>query len=174
MESTLQALWSKSKLLVKALVIGFIILLLQIPTFYIKELISEREARQKVAVAEVSGRWAGKQNLAGPVLVLPYRKSNEDSIQQTNTRQNAYFLPDELKITSEISPEEKYRGIYKVMLYTSQISMSGSFAGLHLEKLNIKPEEVIWDEAYLSIHIADMKGLNDDVKLKWKDNNIDV
>ena len=59
MESTLQALWSKSKLLVKALVIGFIILLLQIPTFYIKELISEREARQKVAVAEVSGRWAG-------------------------------------------------------------------------------------------------------------------
>ena len=174
MESTLQALWSKSKLLVKALVIGFIILLLQIPTFYIKDLISEREARQKVAVAEVSGRWAGKQNLAGPVLVLPYRKSNEDSIQQTNTRQNAYFLPDELKITSEISPEEKYRGIYKVMLYTSQISMSGSFAGLHLEKLNIKPEEVIWDEAYLSIHIADMKGLNEDVKLKWKDKNIDV
>ena len=72
METIVQNIWTKSKLLVKGLIIVFIVLILQIPTFYIRNLIEEREGRQKEAIAEVSSKWAGKQNLTGPILVLPY------------------------------------------------------------------------------------------------------
>jgi inner membrane protein len=174
MESTIQTIWSKSKLLVKALIIGFIILILQIPTFYIKELISEREIRQKEAITEVSNRWAGKQNIAGPVLVLPYWQNSSDSLQSKKSRHYAYFLPDDLKIQAEITPEEKYRGIYKVMLYTSKIKLKGSFEGLTTEKLKIRYEDILWNEAFLKINISDLKGLNDDVKLKWKDQDLEL
>ncbi|MGZ8537417.1 MAG: inner membrane CreD family protein, partial [Flavisolibacter sp.] len=61
METVLKTAWSKGKLLVKALIIGMLVLFLLIPTFYVQDLIKEREERQKEAIAEVSSKWAGKQ-----------------------------------------------------------------------------------------------------------------
>jgi inner membrane protein len=54
METILQNAWSKSKLLVKSLMIVLIVLILQLPAFYIQNLIEERESRQKEAITEVS------------------------------------------------------------------------------------------------------------------------
>jgi len=70
METIVQNVWTKTKVLIKALVIGGIVLVLQIPTFFVQDLIKEREQRQKEAIAEVSSKWAAKQNIAGPVLVF--------------------------------------------------------------------------------------------------------
>ena len=42
METVVQNVWTKSKLLIKSIIIGFIILILQIPTYYVKNLIEER------------------------------------------------------------------------------------------------------------------------------------
>ena len=118
METVVQNVWTKTKILVKALIIGGIVLILQIPTLLIQDLIKEREQRQKEVIAEVSSKWAKKQNITGPVLVLPFWQSNADSSNKNRTKHFAYFLPETLSITSTVTPEEKYRGIYKVMLYT--------------------------------------------------------
>lgn len=175
MEATIQKVWNSSKLLVKAMIIGIIVLILQIPTYYVKEIIIEREARQKEAITEVSSRWAGKQNIAGPLLVLPYWQYSPDTATgRSGVKQYAYFLPDELMIKSEISPEEKYRGIYKVMLYSSRINLAGSYKGIQLDKLGIDPGTVIWNEALVKISIADAKGLNDDVKIRWNGQSLTV
>jgi inner membrane protein len=58
METTtvLTTLWQKSKLLVKGIIIGLLVLLLLIPTYFVQNLISEREARQKEAFNEVSSK----------------------------------------------------------------------------------------------------------------------
>ena len=61
METVAQSVWTKSKLLIKSLIIGLIILILQIPTYYVKELIAERETRQKEAIAEVSSKETDKR-----------------------------------------------------------------------------------------------------------------
>jgi inner membrane protein len=168
METILQSLWSKSKLLVKGILIGILALILQIPAYYIRDLIAERELRQKEAITEVSSKWAGKQNITGPVLVLPYWQSSPDTLYGKNkTKHLAYFLPDELKINSSVIPEEKYRGIYKVMLYRSHTDLSGSFGVIQPEKLNISPENILWNEAYVQVNISDTKGLSDELKLKW-------
>jgi len=173
METVAQSFWTKSKLLIKSLIIGLIILILQIPTYYVKELIAEREIRQKEAITEVSSKWAGRQNIIAPVLVVPYWQTVGDtSLAKNKTKRFAYFLPDELTINANVTPQEKYRGIYKVMLYTSAIQMSGSFTSVQPQKLGIAPEDVIWNEAYMRMSTSDNKGLNDEVKLKVNDTTI--
>src|SRR5436853_7221075 len=72
METVITSVWQRSKLLIKGLLIGALVLLLLIPAYFVQNLIQEREERQKEAYAEVSGKWAGPQNLTGPVLVIPY------------------------------------------------------------------------------------------------------
>lgn len=169
-ETTAQKIWSGSKLMIKTIIIGFIILILQIPKSYVEDLIHERESRQTEAVNEVSSKWASKQNITGPVLVVPYYES--DSVQRTRTRHYTYFLPDQLNVSSTLNPIEKYRGIYKVMLYTSAIQLSGSFNNLDIQKFNINPSNIAWNEAFVKLSLSDLKGLNEELKLKWNDKDL--
>jgi inner membrane protein len=167
METTLQNVWAKSKLLVKGLIIGILVLLLQIPAYYVKNLIEEREARQKEAITDVSSKWAGKQNITGPILVLPYWEYEGDSTSKKKLKHYASFLPDELTVNASLTPQEKYRGIYKVMLYNSKVNIAGSFKEVQPEKLNIPMENILWNEAFVRLNIADSKGLNDEPKMNW-------
>lgn len=172
-ETLVQSVWTKSKLLVKGLVIGLVVLLLQIPAFYVKDLIGERQARQQEAVLEVSSKWAAAQTVTGPVLVLPYWGPKTEGSTQP-TRQYAYFLPDDLSIQAKVSPQERHRGIYKVMLYASDIALRGSFQKIAPEKLGIAPQDIIWKEAMVKLPLTDNMGLNEEVKLQWKDSLLEL
>jgi inner membrane protein len=175
METVVQTVWTRSKLLIKSGIIGLILLLLQIPTYYVKNLIEERESRQKEAIAEVSSKWAGRQNIMGPVLVVPYWKTVSDTgIVKNKAKHLAYFLPDELTVNAAVSPQEKYRGMYKVMLYTSAIKMTGAFSSIQPQKLGIAMDDMLWNEAYVRMSISDNKGLNDEVKLSVNDTTLSV
>lgn len=169
MQTIMANAWSKSKLLIKALIIGVLVLVLQIPMFYVQDLVQERQARQEEAIMEVSSKWAGKQTLTGPVVVLPYWKNvTKDTANKTGRiKSYAYFLPDDLLVDASVTPHEKYRGIYKVMLYTSQINISGAFNNIDPAKLQIPNEDVIWNESYVRLNISDAKGLNDELNLQW-------
>ena len=174
METVAAQVWSKSKVIVKGIFIGILVVLLLIPTFFVTSLIEEREARQKEAIAEVSSKWAGRQIVSGPVVVLPYWTNMMDANNKmVVTRQSAFFLPEELKLQAAISPQERSRGIYKIILYQSDISLSGSFKNIRLDKLKIPAEKVIWDEAYVKMNIADTRGLNEELTLTWNDTTLE-
>ena len=64
--------WQKSKWLIKGGIIGFLALVMMIPMLYVKNLILEREDRQKEAAREISSKWAGPQNIIGPIIGIPY------------------------------------------------------------------------------------------------------
>lgn len=170
METNMEQAAPKNKILLKGLVIGGLVLLLLIPTFFVQNLIWEREQRQKDAIAEVSNRWAGSQNLTGPTLVVPYIKSVADTKgKETHYRHFAYFLPEELRINTTVSPQERSRGIYKVILYKTKATISGRFGAPNFSQLKIAPDKILWNEAYVKMGITDVKGLNDEVKLAWND-----
>lgn len=174
METVAAQVWSKSKVIVKGIFIGILVILLLIPTFFVTGLIEEREARQKEAIAEVSSKWAGRQTISGPVVVLPYWTNIMDANNKmVVTRQSAYFLPEELKMQAAVSPQERSRGIYKIILYQSDISMSGSFKNISLGKLKLPADKVIWNEAYVKMNVADTRGLNEELKLKWNDTTLE-
>ena len=166
-------IWSKSKVLIKAGIIGILILLLLIPTYYVKDLIEEREARQKEAIAEVNQKWASKQTITGPILAVPYNSTKADvNGKVTNVKKYAYFLPDQLQVDAIANPQEKHRGIYKVMLYNAQVNMKGQFEKVNLSQLGIDPQTVIWNEVFVRMSITDTRGLNDELQLKWNDSTL--
>lgn len=163
----------KGKLLIKGLIIGGLALILLIPTYFVQNLIIEREARQKEAFSEVSSKWANRQNITGPVLVVPYLKAAADNNGKA-TRSLAYFLPDQLTIESTVRPEKRYRGIYEVMLYSSSLNLKGKFSALPLQKLNLSATDMVWSEAYVCFGISDPRGLKDELQLTWNDSTLSL
>jgi inner membrane protein len=166
METVQQTSLLKSKTLIKGVIIGILALLLMIPEVFISELVHEREYRQKEAIAEVGSKWGGRQDVAGPIVVLPFWQTEKDTLH-TRIKHFAYFLPDELNINASVSPQEKHRGIYKVMLYNTRLHLSGSFKNIPLDKLQLPPGDILWNEAYLQFNLTDVKGLNDELNINW-------
>jgi inner membrane protein len=173
MEDTGNTLWQSSKLLIKGIIISILALVLLIPSHFVQNLIEERETRQKEAVTEVSSKWAGRQVLSGPVIVLPFWYMVADASKNNVPVKNyAYFLPETLSINSTITPQEKHRGIYKVMLYKSQTSMSGKFNAPNIAALNITEADIIWQEAHVQLFLSDIKGLTEELKVRWNDTTL--
>ena len=135
-----------------------------------QDLVQERQARQQEAINEVSSKWANRQNITGPILVVPYTRSSTDNNgSPIIIKSLAYFLPDQLTISSRVDPIKKYRGIYQVMLYSSVIDISGNFLPLPLEKLKLTASDLVWNEAYVCLGISDVKGLKEELKMNWSD-----
>jgi inner membrane protein len=173
MSTITEQAWSKGKVLIKGMMIAGLVLLLLIPTFYVQNLVSEREARQKEAIQEVSSKWAARQTITGPVIVIPYWQTDVSNPNKPiSIKHHAYFLPDNLAINANVIPQEKHRGIYKVILYTSQINISGNMGPMPYELLKIPEQNILWNEGFVRIGISDLKGLNEELQLKWKDSTI--
>nr|HPH32621.1 inner membrane CreD family protein [Chitinophagaceae bacterium] len=166
-------LWDKGKLFIKSIVIFGIALFLWVPTFFIMGMVREREGRQKEAILDISSKWAGKQTVIGPLLMLPYR----EFVSQANNgvtveKHYAYFMADKLEISSTVSPDKRKRGIYEVAVYKSEIKLNGSFASIPWQKLDIPKDQIDFNEAKLVFKIGDaVRGINEDLFVKWKDSS---
>ena len=165
MENTLTTLWNKNKIILKSFLIGLLILLLLIPTFFIQGLVSERKQRQQEAVTEISSRWAGSQTVTGPVIGIPYTEAVTDDGNTHEKKKWAYFLPGKLSIKAHLVPEVRYRGIYQAIVYTTELQIHGSYDSLSFSELDIPREKLIWSEAAVFFDVSDVQGLKEDMVL---------
>jgi inner membrane protein len=162
--------WLRTSVMLKLLIIGILTLILMIPASMLSSLIQERQSTRDEAIREVSSKWGNEQLVGGPVLTLPYQETYQDSKGDKRQRTKyAHFLPENLKIEGKIQPEKRYRGIYVVMLYNTHLSLTGSFRKLNVEALGLKPENINWDKAFVSLGITDLKGIKEAVKLNVND-----
>ncbi len=163
------SIWVRQATTIKGLVIFILTMLLLIPTSMIESLIFERQGRQQEAVAEVSGKWGRQQNLAGPFLILPYELTlrNSDGKIIDKVLKHAFYLPDALKINGQVQPELRHRGIFEVVLYSSALSLEGSFGKLQTDQFIPADAQILWEQAQLALSIPDLRGLKDQVKLEW-------
>ncbi|NOY51452.1 MAG: cell envelope integrity protein CreD [Chlorobi bacterium] len=169
----------KNNIFFKIGIIAFIALLLLIPTGMIKNLIREREATQREAIREVSSKWAGEQTLSGPFVTIPYYKyvkrySEKDSVNKiVKVRDYLHFLPSQLNINGEIVPETRHRGIYEIVVYNSELKISGSFNNINLSGLDIPLKDIQFDRASISLGISDLRGVENQIVLNWnQDQNL--
>jgi inner membrane protein len=174
MDNALTTFWNRNKIILKSFLIGFLILLLLIPTVFIQDLVSERQQRQKEAVTEVGSRWAGSQTIAGPAIGIPYTETVTDQGKTMEVKKWAYFLPGELAVHARIVPEKRYRGIYQVIVYTTEVRIEGSYDSLHIAELNIPPGRILWNEAAVFLDITDVRGLKEEVKLHIAGSDLDL
>ncbi|MBN2615405.1 MAG: cell envelope integrity protein CreD [Bacteroidales bacterium] len=168
----------KYNLLLKSAVIVVITLLLLIPTFMIQNLITERQQTQQNAVMEVSSKWGNAQTLSGPFLTIPfihYQKEiseNDKKEKLIPIKQSLHILPENLSIKGDVSPQKRSRGIYEVVLYNSEVKISGDFQNIDWEKLGIDTKNLLMDQAYITVGVSDLRGIENRVQLKW--NNRDL
>lgn len=166
----------------KIITIVILILLLLVPITWVKSLIREREMYSNEVKLEISDKWGHAQTIRGPVLTVPYYKLVEIEENYTNpttqktekvkrirkVKETAYFLPETLDVGGEVLPEIRSRGIYKVIVYSSDVEIKGQFQKPDFEKLKLGDDiEIIWKEAAVSIGIPDMRGIRNNINLKW-------
>lgn len=164
--------------LIRILLVGFLILLLQIPIAMIRGVINERENRRWEATKEVTAKWGEKQSLEGPTIVIPYIKrwpeTYGDGKQQIRTKiQYANFLPEQLHITGRIDSDVRYRGIFKIPVYRMSATMKGQFKHPDFSEWGIESKDILWNRAHLSIKISDARAITNQVSLSWNGKELD-
>ena len=157
----------KTSVTIKLLSIGILIAIMLIPNSMIKSLIRERKINNAQAVEEVSEKWGAPQTLTGPVLTIPFERVHVEDDKVYKTRHYAHFLPTQLNIDGELNPVIRKRGIYEVVVYNTTLQFNGNFDEVDFSDFKTEPQHIIWDEAFVSIGIPGMSGIQEDIKLQW-------
>lgn len=155
----------KNSVSVKLLSIGLLIAILLIPNSMIKSLIRERQSNQQTATHDVWEKWAAPLELTGPIISIPFEKELSGENGPYVVRNYAHFLPEELNINGDIAPETRKRGIYEVIVYSTSLKIAGSFSEFDFSEFTDQPENILWNEATISMGIPDLRGIQSNIKL---------
>ena len=153
----------------KGVIIALLVLILLIPGAMIQNLIKERQERSRETVQKINDKWSRSQTLCAPLLIVPYTTTKLDRNNEPHYEEHTlYVTPKSLKIKASLLPEERYYGIYKAILYKSNIHFEGQFS--ELDNLKIENSELHFDKAQIAIGITDLRGVtqNPDFKMNGK------
>lgn len=165
----------RRSVILKLISIFILMLILMIPISFVQSLINEREEMRQAAITDVSAKWANEQLVYGPVLTLPFNKEIIDNGKVKEIRNEAHILPSLLEINGKIDPQSLHRGIYEVVVYDSRLSFSGNFAGIERYIDELKNYKILWDEAFMTINISDLRGIKQKilVSLNGRQNQVE-
>ena len=166
--------FEKNRLWIKVIVIGILVIVLQIPVAMINGLINERKQRQQDVIQEVGSKWAGSQTIGGPVITIPYMDSYKDSLgHNISFKNNINFLPEKLNIKAELFPERRNRGLFEAIVYSSIINIKGNFNEFNFSEYGIQKENLLLNEAFLSLGISDLGGIQEKINLNFNGKDLD-
>ncbi|CAN5488892.1 hypothetical protein BH10BAC3_BH10BAC3_08660 [soil metagenome] len=164
---------SYNKILIKAAITAGLVLGMLIPTAYISNLVQEREQRHKEVVQEVSAKWASAQTLTTPYLCIPYFQTVlNDTGKQVTVRKELFIPASTLNVKADMQPEVRKRSIYNVLLYKSNISLSGNMVVKPAK--DKKPESMLLNEASLCLGISDFKGIEEKISATFNGQAYDL
>lgn len=170
--------WARQSVTIKLFVIGFLMLLLLIPSSMLENLIFQRQSLRDSAQVEVASKWGLAQEIGGPVISVPYdyqKTSVEDGkTVKVNYAGYAHFLPDELNINGNMTPEQRQRGIFVVVLYNTQLQVKGSFKTFDTAALGLPDNALRWEDALFTVGISDMTGVQAAIDVNLGDTTLSM
>lgn len=157
----------------KGIIIFVLILILLIPGTMIQNLIKERQERSRETVQKINDKWSSSQTLCAPLLLIPYTTTTYDNNKKPYHEEHTlYITPKELNIYTSIIPEERHYGIYKAILYKSDIQFKGNFS--QLNDLKIENSEIYFDKAQIAIGITDLRGVTQNPNFKISNKTLET
>ncbi len=158
----------KRSITLKIISVGILILVLLIPAGMIQNLIYERQSRRDSVVDEISQKWGNRQTITGPFITVPFKTYFKDNDGKTQFNLNyLHILPETLNVNGEIKPEVRYRSLFEAVLYNVKLKFSGNFKLPLKSQLNVDQKNILWDKAYLSLGITDMRGIQDKIIMNF-------
>ena len=158
--------WLQESITVKLMSIGFLVLILLIPSSWIQDLMQERQSRAESVMHEIATKWSGNQTLSGPILVIPYKVKKKidhgkEGIEIQEYIEKFFLLPQTLDIKGEVNPTVLHRGIFDAAVYSSTLNLNASFEKPDLQSFKIAGDMVLWKDAHMIFSITDLRGISE-------------
>jgi len=155
--------------LIKLAALAAIIVLLLIALAAVEGVVHERERRQVEAEQGVAGSLAGAQTLLGPVLLRNCHETwvrfEGEGKERSKLNQRRDFTltqwPRQLDVSSQVTLEPRYRGLFKVNGYLVQSTLLADWAETELPGPNRELAEanLSCDPAIVAVALSDARGL---------------
>jgi inner membrane protein len=147
----------------RLLLLGLLVLLLTIPLTMVRWVLSDRTGRQWEVESLIAEQWGAAQTIAGPVVRVPYIEvttttRNNETVQQER-RHMLEFLPETLTVDAQLAIEERAKGPYVIPVYGAELAINARLAQPDFAALGIEPDRILWNEAVISMAIADPSAL---------------
>ena len=169
---------------VKLIIVGVIGAVLMVPLVMVFALVFDRQHQARVAQNSITAAWAGPQVVAGPLLVVPYTARVEYSetvdgkpVERTRlSRRSLYLSPAKQRLDATLDPEVRVRGsIHRTVVYEAAITGEARFSlPPDLDRLGVKTEDLILDEAIIQMPISDPRGLQTDAQVSARGDTLDL
>lgn len=159
--------YQRNRIFFKGIIMGFLILVMIIPTLFVSNLVYERKMRQREIVREVSEKWSGAQTIAGPYLYVPYKIVTKTPLgKEEVVSSNFWILPESLDVHGTIDHQLRKRSIYSVLLYRANLKHTGNFI-IRLPK-DIDSSTIVWKDVQLCYGISDFRGIEEKIVVNFK------
>jgi inner membrane protein len=153
----------------RLLAIGLLMLTLLIPIALIRGVVSDRANLQNQVENTIAETSAGPQRFAGPLLIVPYierelvittdDKKHEKRTWEERSR-HMIFVPTHSEFKTKVGIEQKYKGLYKALVFQSRGSIAASFDVPANLGLDVDPSRITVGTPFLSIGLTDVRGLS--------------
>ncbi|MDR1123257.1 MAG: cell envelope integrity protein CreD [Elusimicrobiota bacterium] len=154
------------KIIIKAAVIGALLLLMLIPLAFVKGTVSERLDYKKQAEEKITKSWGQEVLAAAPVLNVPYKKLVKEDKKDVYKSAWYKYTPAVLDANIEILPQVRYIGIFKVPVFTAKVKMKGHFA-------SPARADMASPSAFVSLEFGTLKGIASTPVLTWNGKKTD-
>ncbi|MBR9860172.1 cell envelope integrity protein CreD [bacterium] len=161
----------RNSALIKLAIVGVLAVLLLIPLSMIQSLINERAELYKSVRTEIGNSYGGVQELTGPYLSVPYYETRKIEGEDRLYRMYVHLLPEELNIKGSLDTAIRNRNIYKLMVYSTDLEISGVFDQSKFEIAKIPASKLQWENAVLNLGVSDLKGIREETRIMWGDSS---
>jgi inner membrane protein len=156
--------------------IFLVIVLLLIPLVRIGGLIRERQAARDTVVQDIARSAAGPQTLTGPLLVVPYTRTVQETqldsarLPVTVTREvegELRLLPALVDLDGKLATDERQRGIYRARVFEAAARLKGRFdVPAHFGIAQAELAGYRFGQPRLVIGISDIRGIGNALSLQ--------
>jgi inner membrane protein len=154
------------RLALKFAIVLFLTLAILLPLAMIRGIISERQQFRQQAVEEVTRSYAGAQDIAGPVLVVPYREQMEVEERDANgvlhkqlrmQDRRWTFFPKAMQLQGGVLPSIRKLGLHEVRVYELRATLDAAF-DVQLPAADPAHPRTL-GTAWIDLGIGDVRGL---------------
>lgn len=110
----------------------------------------ERQGRFSEAQREIASKWGERQVIAGPMILTG------------DTALATRVLPETVHFVTILEPEVRSRGIFKTVVYTSKVTVSGEFSAGEIARTAGGRGTAVF-----SLPITDTRGIERQFQLSW-------
>jgi inner membrane protein len=154
-----------------AAIIGAVLI---IPLMMVYALLWDRQQQSTTAQESIAAGWGGQQTIVGPVLVIPYKSENIETVTENGKQvtravsvtKELFLAPENNELNTNLKPDRKKISIYESVLFVAQNAGTARFAlPTDFARYGIPMESLYLGSAELRFGISDARGLQADSKV---------